>query len=80
MTREIVIGSFDLAPDARVLKREQVPPVSEAAIRRVDDYGAHDVIFDDGERRWRFRHGKLIKFLGYGGKPRRPVEIWDGSE
>lgn len=70
----ITVGHADLlGPDCKRLTTAEVPLIPAGADRWVD--GSGDVVYQHGDRRWRFRRGRLMFFCVYQNK--RPLAFGD---
>jgi hypothetical protein len=80
MAIELAVKLSDLVGETDWnIARNDVPEVPAQAKRFEYPDGHRDVVYDYEDQRWRFRAGKLIGYLVYGGKPRRPIALWGGN-
>lgn len=74
--RTITIGLGDVFGRAKVLPLSLAPTRTHHAKRILLD-DPKDEVWEDGDYRWRFRGGKLLRVMRYAcGNPRKIVTLW----
>jgi hypothetical protein len=65
-SNSLVLNMSDIAGSFPSIAKGDIPPVPDSAVRYDYPDGHRDVIFDEGNQRWRFRHGNLVGYITYG--------------